>query len=308
MFIARRCEVLDGRGMGSRKYLLAAKQDGVGVECAFLVGEEYRGLCCSAQAGCAFACRHCATTYAAQPFLRNLSAAEIVAMVRLVIQDANQGRPLDFVDFSGVGDCCANWDAVRNACLACGAGGLSSVFRLTSIAPRAWCRQLAQEMDQGTFVPQRIVISLHGPERNTRAFLIPGAEDPWRAASWWGDLKGKDRVIDLNYVVHQHNSRPQHVDRLVEFVCAHADWVHELRLSAMNPVPNMDLYTPEDFREVYNAVRARVPASVRMNCFTSLGRSADLACGQMRALAQGACAVDRNGTLEDMTRPSAVHE
>ena len=308
MFIAQCFEASKGRGAGSRKYLLAAERDGVAVECAFLVGEEYRGLCCSAQAGCAFACRHCATTYAARPFLRNLSAAEIFAMVRVVVRDANQGRPLDFVDFSGVGDCCANWDAVRDGCLACREHGLCNIFRLTSIAPRTWCQRLTREMSEGIFVPERIVISLHGADLATRAFLIPCAEDPTLAAAWWSKLYGEGRVIDLNYAVHQHNSTPQHVNQLIDFVRANAGWVRELRLSVISPVPNMDLHTPENLRDVYDAVSAGVPSGVRMNCFSSLGGSTGLACGQMRAGMQTEWASERAETSKDATHPGLARD
>ncbi len=280
--VLQRHELEFGRGAGSRKYLLEA--GGAAVECAFLFHEESRGLCCSAQAGCAFGCRHCATTYAARPFLRNLSAAEIVQITRFVAEDANGGAPLDFLDFSGVGDCCANWDAVRAASREALEAGLAGVCRVTSIAQRAWCLRI--EREGPGFALDRVVISLHGADIETRRLLIPNAEDPWAAAGWWRNLHANGTAVDLNYAVHQENSGPEHLSRLAEFLHAQAGWVREIRLSTINPVPGIAFHTPPSFDDFAAALRERLPAGMRMNRFLSLGADAGFACGQMRAQAQ----------------------
>jgi adenine C2-methylase RlmN of 23S rRNA A2503 and tRNA A37 len=210
-----------------------------------------------------------------------LSAEEIVEMVRFVVNDSNAGHPLEFVDFSGVGDCSANWTAVRDACRCCRASGLASAFRLTSVAPRAWCR--AAGGDLSGF--ERVVISLHGADRETRRLIIPRAEDPWQALAWWRDLRGEGRVIDFNYVVHQRNSSPEHLDRLAGFL-RHASWIRELRLSRVNPVAGMDFTTPEDLLPLATLLRSRIPHHIRVNAFTSVGSSVGMACGQLRAIQQ----------------------
>ncbi len=280
--VLQRQELEFGRGAGSRKYLLEA--EGVAVECAFLFHEESRGLCCSAQAGCAFGCRHCATTYAPQPFLRNLSEAEIVEIARFVAEDANGGTQLDFLDFSGVGDCCANWDAVRAACREALESGLTDVCRVTSIAPRAWCLRI--ERGGPGFPLDRVVISLHGADIETRRLLIPNAEDPWKAARWWRSLNANGTAVDLNYAVHQENSGPEHLGRLVEFLHAQAGWVREIRLSTINAVTGIPFRTPPTFDDFAVALQERLPAGMRMNRFLSLGAEAGFACGQMRARTQ----------------------
>jgi 23S rRNA (adenine2503-C2)-methyltransferase len=292
MKVLHRHDLLFSTDVRSRKYLIGAKGDPVAVECAFLFRGESTSLCASCQAGCSFGCRHCATTYAPVPFQRNLSPAEMVETVRLVVDDANQGRQLDYLDFSGVGECSANWEAVRQACLECKASGLAAAYRLTSIAPRNWCLTVAEELEKSLFAPDRIVISLHGASREARRRLIPSAEDPWKAAGWWRMLRGRGGAIDLNYAVHQENTTDEQLDELVRFVSVHANWIRELRLSSMNPVPGMHLRTPDSFKEIAAVLRSRIPAQVQINAFTSIGSSISMACGQMRALLQISSARD----------------
>jgi adenine C2-methylase RlmN of 23S rRNA A2503 and tRNA A37 len=269
MRVFQRHDLVFGPGIESRKYLFA-----------FLFRGGSRGLCCSAQAGCTFACRHCATTYAPRPFLRNLSAEEIVAIVAFVVEDSNLGHPLDFLDFSGVGDCSANWVPVLEACKDVSRRDLASTFRLTTVGPRQWCERVAGDLK----VFERVVISLHGADKETRRQIIPNAEDPWKAAAWWSRLAKAGPFVDLNYVVHQHNSSPQHLDALARFVTAHSIWIRELRLSTINPIAGMPFWTPETFPQIAARMRPRLPSAVRLNAFTSIGRSASMACGQLRAL------------------------
>jgi adenine C2-methylase RlmN of 23S rRNA A2503 and tRNA A37 len=207
-------------------------------------------------------------------------------MVALVADDANAGQPLQFVDFAGVGECSANWTAVRDACLKLETSKLIRICRLCSIGPRLWCEILAREMKEGIIAPQRIAISLHGPDQTSRRQIIPHAEDPWEAATWWSRLAGPGCEIYLNYVVHQGNSQRRHLERLAEFLSANAHWVAEIRLAPLNPVPRMPLVTSEHFADFVSRLAERVPT--RVHQFHPVGRSVAMACGQLRATWQNA--------------------
>jgi len=272
-----------GEASSSVKYLLLLDGGGTAVEAAYLDEGEGKGICCSARAGCPAGCRHCATTYAPSPFIRDLSSREIISLVRLILDDARGGGPVDFLDFSGIGDCSANWDAVREACRELRESSLIGRYTLSSIAPRSWCETLAREMRAGLCDPERVLISLHGADRETRRLLIPGAEDPREAAAWWAPLHRDGCRVVMNYVLHSGNSSGKHLEGLAEFVSRGAGWIDEVRVSALNPVPGMSLAPGPGVGPFTSFLRETLPRSIRVHHFVPLGGDRGMACGQMRA-------------------------
>ncbi|UCE26074.1 MAG: hypothetical protein JSW52_06830 [Candidatus Coatesbacteria bacterium] len=91
---------------GTTKYLFQLA-DGLAVEAVYLPGEDHDTVCISAQVGCRFGCRFCAT--ASLGFRRNLTAYEIAAQFAIIrgerpernVRNAvlmGQGEPLDNYD------------------------------------------------------------------------------------------------------------------------------------------------------------------------------------------------------------------
>lgn len=277
--------VRDSAQPNSCKYLLSMDHDSVVVEFVFLDFETDRVLCASAQSGCAVGCVHCATSYALRPFIRNLTTVEIVEAVRHVIRECMEGRQLDVLDFSGVGDCSKNWTAVRNACEQLKRNREIGRYTVSSIAPRRWCEALVQELRDGTASLQRVMISLHGVDAATRRLLIPGAEDPRIAVQWWRPLYRAGCRVLLNYVVHANNCSERHMQQLAEFVNQNHAWIAGLRISPLNPVPGGTLQAGDDMDQFVNGLRKLV---VRANIqeFTPIGSRCGMACGQLRAMYQ----------------------
>jgi len=79
------------------------------------------------------------------------------------------------------------------------------------------------------------------------------------------------------------------LELLSDFVNVNAHWIHELRLSSINPIPGMPFSTPNHLSEFVAELRTRVPAHIIVNQFTAVGRTVGMACGQMRALSQSVC-------------------
>ena len=266
----------------SKKYLIAADGLRSAVEVVFLDMGVDRVICASAQAGCTFGCTHCATTYSSKPFIRNLSADEIVSIVRFVISDANTTNPVDVLDFSGVGDCSANWAAVRDACLSLHAEGMIARYTVTSIAPVRWCQRVVSEIQAGEVCLEKIAISLHGADLHTRRLVIPHAEDPVQSAEWWQQLKSVGCRINLNYVMHSQNTTARHAAELSEFLRTHKGWVDMLRLAHLNPVSGMVLSPPSNSQAFAKDMSQRVP-DIPIVVFSSNGQDQKMGCGQMRA-------------------------
>ncbi len=253
------------------------------IEFAFINFGEDKGICASAQIGCFIGCTHCATTYADRPFSRNLSLRELVDIVNLIVEDANYGRPVDILDFSGVGDCSANWDTVRAACVKLYREGLIKRYTFTSIAPRKWCEIVNKEMQEKRVLPEKILISMHGSDKYTRRLLIPEAEDPQEAARWWKLLKTDGCRVVLNYILHEDNATFHHLMALAKYVNTNKSWIDAIRISPLNPVPDIPVNGATDLEGFQKKLQELVPREVKVALFIPVGSEKQIACGQMRA-------------------------
>src|SRR5688572_9497544 len=85
--------------------------DGKEISTVFLPEGERLSLCLSTQVGCAYRCQFCASGLV--PFKRQLSAAEILDQILLIMQD--QGRKPTNLLFMGMGEPLANYTQVVQA-------------------------------------------------------------------------------------------------------------------------------------------------------------------------------------------------
>lgn len=273
--------------VNSKKYLIESDDDHVCVEVGYLDFIIDKVICASAQVGCAKGCFHCATTYAPIPFIRNLSSREIYEITRIVIDDANQGNPIDVLDFSGIGDCSANWIAVRDACVKLNNDRLIKRYTFTSIAPRSWCEILNSEIRSGLVSPEKIVISLHGADVITRRQIIPQAEDPILAFNWWKLLKEAGCRVILNYVVHKNNTSSLHAEKLAKLVDFNKQWIDAIRISPLNSVQTTKISETQSLESFVNELRSLlIYDDLAIICFDPIGCKEEMACGQMRAILQ----------------------
>jgi len=156
---------------GTVKWGLRAP-DGAAYEAVLIAHEAgRRTLCVSSQAGCALACRFCATG-ALGPG-RDLTAAEIVDQAwRAIREAAEQGTRLTNVVFMGMGEPMQNLDEVLDACTELQSPeGLGISARRIAISTVGWVPGIARlaEFD----LPVRLAVSLHAADDETRSQLMP---------------------------------------------------------------------------------------------------------------------------------------
>ncbi|WP_369387182.1 hypothetical protein AB5J72_05845 [Streptomyces sp. CG1] len=236
-------------------------------------------VCMSAQAGCRQGCTHCATTFARTPFVRNLSAGEITSAVeRLQEGVRSQQGPLVWVDFAGVGEASANWGHVTTAARTIVGRELAQQVKVTSIAPQAWVRSL---LKPNSWLPDRLMFSLHGANLAQRRVVIPRADDPSTVLPLWAAV-AEMRPVVLNYVLCEHNTRPEDERALTELLAPYAGRFLILRLSSFNPVPDSPL-RPSTREEEFIAALTRDLDGWAVSHHLSHGRETAAACGQLRA-------------------------
>ncbi|GAA3827871.1 hypothetical protein ACFS5L_02830 [Streptomyces phyllanthi] len=236
-------------------------------------------VCMSAQAGCRYGCTHCATTFARTPFVRNLQAEEITSAVGQLEEHvrAQQG-PLVWVDFAGVGDAAANWTHVTTAAKAILGRELARHVKVTSIAPQAWVRNLLKPK---SWLPDRLMFSLHGANAAQRRVVIPRADDPSTVLPLWATV-AEMRPVVVNYVLCEHNTRPEDETALTRLLAPYAGCFSILRLSSFNPVLGSPL-RPSTREAEFIAALTRDLDGWTVSHHLSAGRETAAACGQLRA-------------------------
>lgn len=270
-------------GARSCKYLISLAK-GESVEIALFEFEERIVICCSSQIGCSFSCRHCATTYSNPQFVRNLTHLELMEIIKLILNHVNLNDAKDIVlDFSGVGDCSSNWNAVRIASSELVNTGVIKRYFFTSIAPQKWCEKIVFDMEREYTAPSKIMISLHGYDLESRRMIIPNAEDPQKSMTWWKKLKRTNVKIHFNYVIHSGNSSRQGIKKIADLINSQADWIDVLRLSHLNYVEKSNIIPSQDIDGVISEIQSLIESKIQVVKFLPIGVENTFACGQMRA-------------------------
>lgn len=263
---------------GTTRYSAVA-DDGAQFEVVYQPWPGNPTVCASAQAGCGYGCRHCATTYATIPFQRSLRADEITDAVTQV-RDRHAGEGLRTVDFSGIGDSSRNWTAVSHAAARLLAEGVCDEAAVTSIAPKNWVKRL---LDTGEpWWPTRFMFSLHGATLATRRQVVTNAEDPVRAIGGWQAIAARCPVT-LNYTLHKDNTGTDDARHLITLLHGREDFA-ELRLSPLNVVAGTPLSAAHEARAFIDQVRDGLPDWTIAE-YAHLGTDVDAGCGQLRSRA-----------------------
>lgn len=186
---------------GSAKYLVAL-DDGRMVEAVYLYesGQQSFGVCLSTQVGCSMGCVFCAT--ARQKTARNLSASEIVEQALVIARDNPRVVPFRYVTLAGMGEPLDNFDNSVRALkdlLHQTEYSLAEVS-LSTIGIASKLGKLVDDSD-ATF---RIYLSLHAPNDELRAKLMPGT----RSVRLCG---AQQRVTELTHLMDLYGRK--HDDR-----------------------------------------------------------------------------------------------
>lgn len=263
---------------GTVKWGLRAA-DGAVVEAVLIAhAAGRRTVCVSSQAGCALACRFCAT--GAMGAGRDLTAAEIVDQAVLAAREASaQGARLTNVVFMGMGEPLQNLEAVLAACgTLADPGGLALSPRRIAVSTVGWVPGIARLAEHPQ--PLRLAISLHAADDRTRSALMPiNARYPiaslLAAARRYCDRTGR-RVFIEYLLLDGVNDAPADARRLAALL---RDGRFHVNVIEYNPAGGDYRASPRARREAFLAALAGagLEASVRR----SRGADVAAACGQL---------------------------
>ncbi|MFW6089111.1 MAG: 23S rRNA (adenine(2503)-C(2))-methyltransferase RlmN [Gemmatimonadota bacterium] len=253
--------------------------DGVEVESVLIPTPGRVTLCLSSQAGCALACRFCATGDFG--FRRQLAPAEIVAQYRDADRIAQEayGQGIGNIVYMGMGEPFANQDAVFASLEILNEGFGIGARRITVSTVGVVPGILALAERPESF---RLAVSLHAPDHDTRLELVP-IEKRWpipelfAAVDAYQARKGRRVTFEYTLIAGINDS----VNTARDLVALLGDRLVFVNLIPWNPIPGRD-WTPSHGRVISAFLdvlqTAGVPSAVR----TPRGRDIAAACGQLR--------------------------
>ena len=152
---------------GTKKYLFDLL-DGNAIETVLMSYHHGYSICVSSQVGCKMGCKFCAST--GIPFVRNLTAGEIVEQILAIEQDT--GDKISNIVFMGIGEPLDNYDNVIKAIRilnnpkGLGIGARHISVSTSGLVPRIY--DLAKENIQCT-----LSVSLHASNNEKRSSMMP---------------------------------------------------------------------------------------------------------------------------------------
>jgi 23S rRNA (adenine2503-C2)-methyltransferase len=262
----------DGR---TSKRLLRFPDDAE-VECVLMRDRDRTSVCLSSQAGCAMACRFCATGSAG--FHRNLTGAEIVEQAWALGQE---GPGFTHVVFMGMGEPLRNLAAVVQAMQS-----LTDADRFGVGARRVTLSTCGipsgiQELAHAAVAPH-LALSIGSPFEEERVRLMPGTrrhplDKVLEAATRYARSTGRHLTLEYVLLRGVNDSRP-HARALAKLA---KTLPARVNLIPFNPVEGAPFQPPSTeetarFREWIEVNQA--PVSVRFR----RGRDILAGCGQLR--------------------------
>lgn len=257
------------------------------VETVFIPEDKRGTLCISSQAGCALACRFCATGM--QGFSRNLQTAEIIGQLRYAIsrlEDMGRTQRITNVVMMGMGEPLLNLNQLIPALtlmLDDYAYGLSK-YRVTvstsGIVPAM--EKLRDAIDVA------LAVSLHAPTDALRNVLVP-INKKYNLATLMQCCqqyfhKQPKRAITMEYImIDSVNDQPEHARALVKCL---QNVRCKINLIPYNPIDGVDYRTSTTRNiQVFRGIleRAQLQTTVRK----TRGDDIDAACGQLAGSING---------------------
>lgn len=259
---------------GTEKLLLKLA-DGEIVETVGIPTSKRLTVCVSTQVGCPMACDFCATGKGG--FRRNLAKHEIIDQV-LTVQEVMQQR-VSHIVFMGMGEPLLNYEnlvgaiQVINKDIGIGQRNITvSTVGIPNQIPR-----FAQEHLQVT-----LAVSLHAPNQQVRAQVIPSA-DRYPMAALMDDCRQyveiTGRRISFEYTLLAGiNDSAEQAEELANLIRGFQSHVN---LIPYNPVSDSDYQRPSE-REIQTFVKVLEDYNIAVSVRRTRGIEADAACGQLR--------------------------
>ncbi len=268
---------------GTQKFVLRMA-DGKQIESVFIPDTPAQTFCVSTQVGCAMGCAFCLT--GKMGLVRNLSAAEITAQVRVL------ARSLDLLDKSfnivlmGMGEPLHNYDATMKALRMLNEKeGLAlhpKRITLSTVGLVPMMDKLAQE----ELMPN-LAVSLHATTEEQRAALVPPTKkyslhDIIEACKRF-PLKKRSRITFEYVMLEGVNDSPEDARRLVKLL---AGIKAKVNLIPLNAAPGIPFERPSDAR-VDRFAKILADRNLGVSVRKSRGRDIRAACGQLIVEGQG---------------------
>lgn len=253
-------------------------QDGARAESAVLFNKETASAVISSQAGCAGGCVFCA---AGTGLKRDLRPSEILAQFSACRREA--GRPLDSVEFAGMGEPFMNWANVRRSILILsdnkGCNLLQSRITVSTAGIVPVIREVAD-----SHLGIRLAVSLITADEAQRAELTPLARkyslrQIIGAARYYGDRT--KRSVLFEYVFFDGlNDSAGDAAKLLALI---KDLNCKVDLIMYNPVPPAGAFRPGSLEKAKEFQKIMTEAGVRTHLRRPRGADIGAACGQLAA-------------------------
>ena len=261
---------------GTKKYLFNIL-DGNMIETVLMEYHHGKTVCVSSQIGCKMGCKFCAST--GIPFVRNLTAGEIVEQIIAIEQDEN--TKISNIVFMGIGEPFDNFDNVIKAIeilnnpkgLNIGARHIS--ISTSGIVPKIY--ELADKKIQCT-----LSISLHATNDKKRSDMMPvnnayPIEELMKACKYY--IEKTNKRISFEYALAKDNN--DNLEDAKELVSLLRGMLAHVNLIPINKIENGKFVKSTNnniikFRDYLN--EHGIVATIRRE----LGSDIEAACGQLR--------------------------
>ena len=272
----------------TRKWLVSFG-DGKEAETVYIPEEDRGALCISSQVGCTLTCKFCHT--GTQPWVRNLTAAEIVAQM-MIARDSygewpssTEGRMLSNIVMMGMGEPLYNYDNVAKALKIImdpeGIGISRRRITLSTAGVVPMIRRVGDELGV------RLAISLHAVTDELRDEIVPlnrkyPISELLQACREYPKIKNSRRITFEYIMLKGMNDSPADARALVKLI---QGIPAKVNLIPFNPWPGAPYECSSDaaiaaFAEVIS--RAGYASPVRM----PRGRDILAACGQLKSASE----------------------
>ena len=281
MYIADRYEKNN-----NKKYIIQLK-DGYYVEAALFEHHNAVHFCIPSQVGCCVGCRHCSTTYAKVPYVRNLSFVEMNSIVELLEIQLWDTKIPKILSFSGHGEPMMNWGNIQK-CVKNYSNKFLNIY-MTSIGVFSTMRKILYGLE---FYPN-IYFSIHASCDKEREQIIPLASKKKIAnlqqiIDFGKSYTQKGGQIVWNYMICNINSSEESLQQLLK-LCKNLDYQLDIRF-----MKYIDIKRDSNIKKVDNVISnafcqklsEQLPSNIRVRFSTLEGEEIGIACGQMRAFLQ----------------------
>ena len=277
--------VLDRQGddQGTRKFLISLA-DGLKIETVLIREKDHYTFCLSTQAGCALACRFCAT--GTMGFQRNLSCGEMLTQVLTLKKElGDYSGKLNLV-FMGMGEPLLNYENLARALRTISEpDGLNISSRHVTVSTAGILEHL-QKLEHD-FPQVKIAFSLNAPTSALRSELMPVSrrENLDGLLAWFRGHKRRQRITFEYVLLRGVNDSPAQARQLAKLLHGIPAKVN---LIPYNENPALPFRRPDEIEvEKFRAVLLEKGFTVITRW--SKGQGIRSACGQLAVFNEKSC-------------------